>query len=241
MGRRKTAGVIITFAFDAAFISVRYISEANWKFPPWGHRRTLLVVLAWAGCGFPTGAQDVNRADRLPVILQEMRGVVILWKEGCVCVCVCVLAPARSRHGFFRRVRCIRIIWRADRYVVKWCGCMRAEMCVHTLTQRVTLVQWKWKWEVWEKKRGSEEIEEFISTKRTSQQNNVYIACFQGCDSFCLLRENVSLESNGASPSLSTNMCVSLCLCVFSWSSSDTCWSQSGWSINSARVFCACE
>lgn len=45
------------------------------------------MVLAWAGCGFPTGAQDVNRADRLPVILQEMRGVVILWKEGCVCGC----------------------------------------------------------------------------------------------------------------------------------------------------------
>lgn len=35
--------------------------------------------------------------------------------------------------------------------------------------------------------------------------------------------------------------CVSLCLCVFSWSSSDTCWSRSGWSINLARVFCACE
>ena len=171
----------------------------------------------------------------------DERGGDFVERRVCVCVCVCVLAPARSRHGFFRRVRCIRIIWRADRYVVKWCGCMRAEMCVHTLTQRVTLVQWKWKWEVWEKKRGSEEIEEFISTKRTSQQNNVYIACFQGCDSFCLLRENVSLESNGASPSLSTNMCVSLCLCVFSWSSSDTCWSQSGWSINSARVFCACE
>lgn len=82
MGRSETVGVIITFVSDAAFISVCYISEANWKFPPWGHRRMLPVVLAWAGCGFPTGVQDVNRADRLPVILQEMRGWGFCGKKG---------------------------------------------------------------------------------------------------------------------------------------------------------------
>lgn len=57
------------------------------------------MVLAWAGCGFPTGVQDVNRADRLPVILQEMRGWGFCGKKG-VRVCVCSFQHAAGT--FFR-------------------------------------------------------------------------------------------------------------------------------------------
>lgn len=229
------------------------------KFAPWGHRRMLPLVFAGAGGGFPTGVQDVNEAHLLPVILLGLREWWFSGNKECACACS---STQQARLG---RVRCTGMIPDADRCVAEWCGrmcvwvCVRAETCAHTLISHpeVAHVQWKWKREVGKKKEGSEETgrrtsvhfpEGYIITAEKICLNCMFFTCvrqdacvvqnFQGCDPSCMFRKMFHLN---LIEHLFPEALTCACFCVFSWSSSDTCWSQSGWSINLALVFCACE
>lgn len=107
------------------------------------------------------------------------------------------------------------------------------------------------------KKEGSEETgrrtsvhfpEGYIITAEKICLNCMFFTCvrqdacvvqnFQGCDPSCMFRKMFHLN---LIEHLFPEALTCACFCVFSWSSSDTCWSQSGWSINLALVFCACE
>lgn len=207
--KQKQVGVIITFVFDAAFVSVRYISEANWKFPPWGHRRTLPVVLAWAGCGFPPGVQDVNRADRLPVILQEMRGWGFCGKKG---VRVCVFIPARSRHVFSDESGASES---SGGLTDMWWNVVGVCVlkCAFTPWPSELLLFSGIENEKFGKKRGSKETEEFISTKkhhsRTTSTLHVFRAVTQTACSGKMFHWNLMGHLL-----LWALTCVCLCVCV---------------------------
>lgn len=71
----------------------------------------------------------------------------------------------------------------------------------------------------------------YSSIKKTLSQQKKY----------CMFRRNASCGATFTIYSLIPWELTCACLCASSWSSSDTCWSPSGSSTTSARVFCACE